>query len=65
MNNIFEVTLKTANSLKSVADGEEFLEVENGKIYVLQKDIDYIFENYKVEKVEYKGQLFKGKNRIC
>lgn len=60
MNNIFEVTLKTANSLKSVADGEEFLEVENGKIYVLQKDIDYIFENYKVEKVEYKGQLFKG-----
>lgn len=61
MNNIFEVTLKTTNAFKNIAQGkgEKSLEVEDGKIYVLQKDIDYIFENYKVEKVEYKGQFFK------
>lgn len=61
MNCIFEVTLVTTNSLESAAQGKDgkYLEVENGKIYVLQKDIDYIFENYAVKKVEYKGLFFE------
>ena len=61
MNNIFEVTLKTINGLRDTAQGKDrkYLDIEDGKIYVLQKDIGYIFENYKVEKIEYKGQFFR------
>ncbi len=52
MNNIFEVTLEAINGLRDTTQGKngKYLEIEDGKIYVLQKDIGYIFENYKVKK---------------
>lgn len=59
---IFKVTLKTTNGLRDLAEGEEgkSLVVEHGEIYVLEKDIDYIFKTYNVEIIEYAG-LFFGK----
>ena len=59
---IFKVTLKTTNGLRDLAEGKEgkSLAVEHGEIYVLEKDIDYIFKTYNVEIIEYAG-LFFGK----
>lgn len=59
---IFKVTLKTTNGLRDLAEGKEgkSLVVEHGEIYVLEKDIDYIFKTYNVEIIEYAG-LFFGK----
>lgn len=59
---IFKVTLKTTNGLRDLAQGKEgkSLVVEHGEIYVLEKDIDYIFKTYNVEIIEYAG-LFFGK----
>lgn len=59
---IFKVTLKTTNGLRDLAEGKEgkSLIVEHGEIYVLEKDIDYIFKTYNVEIIEYAG-LFFGK----
>lgn len=62
---IFKMTLKATNGLKDAAQGKDgkYLEVEDGTIYVLKKDIDYIFKTYDVEKVEYVGIFFeKGEN---
>lgn len=57
MNKIFKVTLKATNGLKDTAQGKDgkYLGIENGTIYVLEKDIDYIFKTYEVEVVEYAG----------
>ena len=43
---IFKVTLKTTNALRDFAESKEgkSLVVEHGEIYVLEKDIDYIFK---------------------
>ena len=61
---IFKVTLKTTNGIKDVAEGKDgkYLGVENGTIYVLEKDIDYIFQTYDVEIIEYVG-LFFGRSK--
>lgn len=62
---IFKVTLKTTNGLRDFADSKEGkgLVVDHGEIYVLEKDIDYIFKNYDVEIIEYVGIFFKkGEN---
>lgn len=61
---IFKVTLKTTNGIKDVAEGKDgkYLDVENGTIYVLEKDIDYIFQTYDVEIIEYVG-LFFGRSK--
>ena len=62
---IFKVTLKTTNALRDTIERKDgkYLDVENGVIYILEKDIDYIFKNYDVEKVEYVGIFFeKGEN---
>lgn len=58
---IFKVTLKATNGLRDAAQGKDgkCLEVENGEIYVLEKDIDYIFKTYDVEKIEYAGLFFE------
>lgn len=58
---IFKVTLKTTNGLRDFAEGEEgkSLVVEHGEIYALEKDIDYIFKTYDVEKIEYAGLFFE------
>lgn len=59
---IFKVTLKTTDVLRDYAEGKDgkSLNLENGEIYVLRKDIDYIFETYDVEKIEYVGLFFEG-----
>lgn len=58
---IFKVTLKATNALRDFADSKEGkgLVVEHGEIYVLEKDIDYIFKTYNVEIIEYAGLFFE------
>lgn len=58
---IFKVTLEATNGLRDTAQGKDgkYLEVENGTIYVLEKDIDYIFKTYNVEVIEYMGLFFE------
>lgn len=58
---IFKVTLKTTNALRDFAESKEGkgLDVERGEIYVLEKDIDYIFKTYNVEVIEYAGLFFE------
>lgn len=58
---IFKVTLKTTNALRDFAESKEGkgLDVERGEIYVLEKDIDYIFKTYDVEIIEYAGLFFE------
>ena len=58
---IFKVTLKTTNALRDFAESKEgkSLVVEHGEIYVLEKDIDYIFKTYDVEIIEYAGLFFE------
>lgn len=58
---IFKVTLKTTNAIRNFADSKEGkgLVVERGEIYVLEKDIDYIFKTYDVEIIEYAGLFFE------
>lgn len=58
---IFKVTLKTTNALRDFAEGKEgkSLIVEHGEIYILEKDIDYIFKTYNVEIIEYVGLFFE------
>ena len=58
---IFKVTLKTTSALRDCAESKEGkgLDVEHGEIYVLEKDIDYIFKNYDVEIIEYAGLFFE------
>ena len=61
MNKIFKVTLKATNGLRDAAQGKDgkYLGIENGTIYVLEKDIDYIFKTYNVEIIEYVGLFFE------
>lgn len=58
---IFKVTLKTTNALRDFAESKEgkSLIVERGEIYILEKDIDYIFKTYNVEIIEYVGLFFE------
>ena len=61
MKKIYKVTLKTTNALKDTAEGNNgrYLDLENGIIYILDKDIDYIFKTYNVEVREYMGLFFE------
>lgn len=61
MKKIYKVTLKTTNALKDTAEGNNgrYLDLENGIIYILEKDIDYIFKTYNVEVIEYMGLFFE------
>ena len=58
---IFKVTLKTTNGLRDTVEGKDgkYLGVENGVVYVLEKDIDYMFKTYNVEIIEYAGLFFE------
>lgn len=58
---IFKVTLKTTNALRDIAEGKDgkYLGVENGAVYVLEKDIDYMLQTYDVEIIEYAGLFFE------
>lgn len=60
-NKIFKVVLKTTNALKNTSFGKnnKYLEVENGIIYILGKDIEYMFENYEIQSIEYIGLFFE------
>lgn len=61
MSEIYKVTLKTTNSLKDTAESKrgKYLDVEKGVIYILERDIDYIFKNYDVQIIEYAGIFFE------
>lgn len=61
MSKIYKVTLQTTNALKDTAEGKDgkYLNIENGTIYILEKDIDYIFKTYNVGVIEYMGLFFE------
>lgn len=61
MNKIFKITLKTTDGSRDKAQGKDgkYLKVENGTIYILEKDIDYIIKTYEVEIIEYAGLLLE------
>lgn len=60
MNEIYKVTLETINFLNDTAQGKngEYLDVDGGQIHVLKRDLNYILENYKAQKIEYIGILY-------
>lgn len=62
MKKIFKVTLKTTNALKDTAQDKieegKYLELENGAIFVQERDLNKIFEHYNVEVVEYMGLFY-------
>jgi hypothetical protein len=62
MKKIFKVTLKTTNALKDTAQDKieegKYLELENGAIFVQERDLNEIFEHYNVEVVEYMGLFY-------
>ena len=62
MKKIFKVTLKTTNALKDATQDkiqeEKYLELENGAIFVQERDLNEIFEHYNVEVVEYMGLFY-------
>lgn len=64
MKKIFKVTLKTTNALKDAAQDKiregKYLELENGAIFVQERDLNEIFEHYNVEVVEYMGLFYDG-----
>ena len=61
MNKLYKVTLKVTNASKDTAQGKcgKYLDVEKGVIYILERDIDYMFENYDVQVIEYIGIFFE------
>lgn len=64
MKKIFKVTLKTTNALKDATQDKiqegKYLELENGVIFVQERDLNEIFEHYNVEVVEYMGLFYDG-----
>lgn len=67
MKKIFKVTLKTTNALKDATQDkiqeEKYLELENGAIFVQERDLNEIFEHYNVEVVEYMGLFYDNFRR--
>ena len=62
MNKIFKVNLKKTNAFGDTAQNQltkKYIDVENGDIFVLEKDIEYVFANFDVRKIEYVGLFFK------
>ena len=57
----FFIIAIATNALRDFAESKEgkSLIVEHGEIYILEKDIDYIFKTYNVEIIEYVGLFFE------
>ena len=64
IDKIYKVELKTTNALRNYACGKDnkYLDVEDGVMHILGKDIDYIFKNYEVQSIEYMGLFFERRN---
>lgn len=59
---IFKVKLETTNGLKDTAcnrKNEEYIEVDNGFIYVTKRDLNYVMENFKFISIEAVGLIYE------
>lgn len=61
MEEVYKVKLVPTNCIgdKAYSDKtKEYIELKDGEILAKRTDIDYLFKNFKVESVEYLGNLF-------
>lgn len=60
---IYKVLLKTTNGLKDTARNKvnehNFIDVDNGYIYVSQRDLEYVLEHFEWQSIEVVGLLFE------
>lgn len=64
---IFKVLLKTTNGLKDTAKDKKYgnyIDVENGFIYVTEKDLQYVIKNFDFEVVERVGLIYQQPCRM-
>ena len=61
---IYKVEIQSTNGLGDTAYDEnhnKYLSLENGCLYVTDRDLAYIMDNYKFISVEYIGILFDNR----
>ena len=59
---IFKVKLETTDALKDIACNrktKEYIEVDNGFIYVTKRDLSYVMENFKFISIEAVGLIYE------
>ena len=59
---IFKVELKTTNGLKDTVSDKNhknYIDVNNGFIYVTKRDLEYIMENYEWFSIEFAGHIYE------
>lgn len=64
---IFKVELKTINGLNDTASDKNhknYINVDNGFIYVAKRDLEYIIENYEWFSIEFVGHIYERPEEI-
>ncbi len=60
---IYKVLLKTTNGLKDSAcdkiNEHNYIEVDNGYIYVSERDLKYVMEHFEWQSIEVVGLIFE------
>lgn len=59
---LFKVELKTTNGLKDGAsdkNNKNYIDVENGYIYVTRRDLEHVMNNYKFISIEAVGLIYE------
>ena len=59
---LFKIKLETTNAMNNTAcdkNNKNYIDVEDGYIYVTKKDFEYITNNYKWLSIEVVGYIFE------
>ena len=59
---IYKILLKTTNGLKDSAQDKinnKYIDVDNGYIYVSQRDLEYVMKHFEWESIEAVGLIFE------
>lgn len=59
---LFKIKLETTNAMNNTAcdkNNKNYIDVENGYIYVTKRDFEYVVENYKWLSIEVVGYVFE------
>ena len=59
---LFKIKLETTNGMNDTAcdkNNENYIDVEDGYIYVTKKDFEYVTNNYKWLSIEVAGYIFE------
>lgn len=59
---LFKIKLETTNVMNNTAcdkNGENYIDVEDGYIYVTKKDFPYVVGNYRWLSIEVAGYIFE------